>query len=373
MDEKYSELAYRFREKANKNNFLLAKYLDSNGKDLWGCICSAMDWLDVGVQHIENFQPPVSHGLQSCMEIFSYIMAIDFTYESIKSLFWVLQKNGEISMRGRTPFYQNKGCFSAVTNSSITDDQFFKEIRACCGAHPTDLNTFISDNEEKQRRYASWTFFEATNSFSIMLYPESVTGNTITVEIAYSELKMYFEQRFYYLNTLIERIDELYEEFIKEKAKEAIPRSDNPLKQIDFLREANEQRLKKSYYDEVINQLINFFTTDFEDKRNYDIIKDYRNKLILGIEEVYKNIQNLDYQDLLVDNFLNPPLIDGELFRYEFGLLFKRVFLNLYRPIQRSVLQEPLKEIVSFKDAREEKEVYWLIVIALNIIAEKQG
>lgn len=372
MKEKYSELAYRFREKANQNMFLLTKYSNKNGKDLWGCICSAMDWIDVGVQYIEKFQPPHRHGLHSCMEIFSFIMAIDITYESIKSLFWVLQKNGETSMRSHTPFYESKGCFSAVTDSSITDDRFFKEIRSCCGAHPTDLNTLISDDEleKRQRRYASWTFFESTNSFDIMLYPENATGKTITVKILYAELIEYFEQRFDYLNALIRRIDELYDEFRQEKAKEAIPRSDNPVEQLNFLKVANEERLNNEYYNEIIDQLISFFNTEFTSKENENIVKNYSNKLLLGIETLYHNIQHLDYKDMMLDNLLHPPLMKTEWFGYEFAALSGQVLSGIYKPFELRVLTEPLKEIVCFDNVYTAEEFYWLIVIALNISAE---
>lgn len=373
MKEKYSELAYQFRERANQNMFLLARYSNINGKDLWGCICSAMDWIDVGVQYIEKFQPSGRHGLQNCIGIYSFITAIDITYEAIISLFWVLQKNGEESMRNRTPFYKEKGCFSAVTNSSITDDRFFKEIRSCCGAHPTDLDTLISDDksEKKQRRYASWTYIENNQSFNITLYPEKATGKTITVKILYSELIEYFEQRFNYLNTLITRIDELYDEFKKEKAKEPIPKSDNPVTQLEFLKAANEQRLNNEYYNDVIDQLTSFFTTDFESTENENAIKNYRNKLIFGMGTLYHNIQYLDHKDMVLEHLLNPPTIKGvEWFGYEFAALSGQVLSGIYKPFRLKVLTEPLKEIVCFDNVHSAEEFYWLIIIALNIIAE---
>lgn len=375
MKQKYSELAYQFREKANEDMFLHAKYSNINGRNLWGCICSAMDWIDVGVQYIENFQPSDRHGLQRCMEIFHFVTAIDITYESIISLFWVLQKNGESEIRGHTPFYKEKGCFSAVTNPSITDDQFFKEIRACCGAHPTNLQTFISDDEseKKQRRYASWTYTESKDYFNIELYPENATGKTIIVKVFYAELIEYFEQRFDYLNTLIKRIDELYDEFKEEKAKELIPKSSNPIEQLNFLKVANEQRLNNEYYNDIIDQLASFFNTDFESNENEDIIKNYKNKLILGMKTLYHNIQYLDNQDIQLANFLYPPTIDVEWFGYEFAVLSGRVLSGIYKPFELSVLIEPLKEIVSFDNVHTEEEFYWLIVIALNIINEKNN
>lgn len=373
MKGKYSELAYQFREKANQHMFLLAKYSNINGKDLWGCICSAMDWIDVGVQYIEKFQPSGKHGLQNCIEIYSFITAIDITYEAIISLFWVLQKNGEESMRNRTPFYKEKGCFSAVTNSSITDDRFFKEIRSCCGAHPTDLNTLISDDksEKKQRRYASWTYIENNKSFNITLYPENATGKTITVKILYAELIEYFERRFDYLNTLINRIDELYNEFKKEKAKEPIPKSDDPVRQLEFLKAANEQRLNNECYNDLIDQLTSFFTTNFESTGNENAINNYREKLIFGMETLYHNIQCLDYKDMALNDLLYPPTIEGvEWFGYEFAALSGQVLAGIYKPVRLKVLTEPLKEIVCFDNVYSAEEFYWLIVIALNIIAE---
>ena len=369
MKGKYSELARRFREKANQNAFLLAKYSNIDGKNLWNCICSAMDWIDVGVQYIEESQPSGSHSLRNCMEIYSFLAAIDITYEAIISLFWVLQKNGDSSTRDRTPFYKDKGCFSAVTNWTISDDKFFKEIRACCGAHPTDLQTYISDDksEKKQYRYACWTYSETHSSFNIMLYPEKATGETIVVEILYAELIDYFEQRFNYLNVLIKRIDDLYDEYKKEKKNETIPRSDNPLEQLFFLKEANKQRLNNEYYDGVIDALISFFSTNFEGKENAALINNYRSKLLLGFETLYHNIQHLDYQDMTLNELLHPPQINTEGFGYEFAALYTRVFVGSFKPLTLRVLTEPLKDIVCFDHVRTEEELYWLIIIALNI------
>ena len=374
MEEKYSELACQFREKANEHMFLLAKYSNITGKDLWGCICSAMDWIDVGVQYIEKFQPSGRHGLQNCIEIYSFITAIDITYEAIISLFWVLQKNGEDGTRGRTPFYQKKGCFSAIANTSITDDRFFKEIRACCGAHPTDLETLISDDEagKKQYRFASWTYVENNESFNVTLYPENATGKMITVKIFYSELIEYFEQRFCYLNTLIDRIDELYAKFKKEKASEPIPKSSDPLEWLRILKAANTQRLNNEYYNEIINQFICFLNTDFESKANEPLIENYKSKLVSEIETLYHNIQHLDYGDMLLDKLLNPPALRVDWFGYEFAALSGQVLSSIYKPYNREVVTEPLKGIVCFDNVHTDRELYWLIVIALNIKEESK-
>lgn len=49
MDEK---LIDKFRDRVNKNYFVLHKYKNVNGKNKWNCICSAMDWISVSVHYL---------------------------------------------------------------------------------------------------------------------------------------------------------------------------------------------------------------------------------------------------------------------------------------------------------------------------------
>lgn len=381
MRKKYSELAYKFREKANEHGFLCSQYSNKDNRDLWSCICSAMDWIDVGVEFIDNFQPPHRPRLLNCMEIFSFIQAIDITYEAIKSLYWVLVNDGNESKKNHSPFYKEKGCFSLIKDNKITDDKFFKEIRACCGAHPTDLNTCISDNKDNdsddkikhQKRYASWTYGENSGSFSIILYPDNVSNEKIYIEIFYRELIDYFEKRFYYLNDLIDRIDELFNKFVEEKTNDIIQKSDNPIKQLKILKDANADRLDSQHIDEIIDQLILFFNTQFENKENEIVVQNYRKKLIIGIDELYDNIQNLDYKEMKLEKLLSPPRIDIKFFGYEYAALSTHVLENRYKCYDVKILTEPLKEYVNFENYKTETELYWLIVIALNIIDEQNN
>lgn len=374
MIRKYSELSNKFREKANDYNFLCFQYSNKNERDLWSCICSSMDWIDVGVQYIERFQPPNHPSLLNCMEIFSFIQAIDITYEAIKSLFWALVNNGAEDKKGHSPFYNEKGCFSSIKNNTITDDKLFKEIRACCGAHPTNLHTYISDDKQKkQERYASWIYAETNSSFSVMLYPDSTSNKTITVNVSYAELMDYFEKRFYYLNNLIDKIDELFEVFRKEKINDIIPKSSNTIEQLKILKDANADRLNNQSFDETIEQLLLFFNTQFESKENESIVENYREKLISGIDELYENIQNLEYKEMKLNKLLCPPIINIEWFGYEYAALSAQVLENRYKRYNFKTLTEPLKNYVNFDNIRTQSELYWLIVIALNIIYEQNG
>ena len=76
------------REKVNETNFILAKYQNYNSKDQWNCICSSMDWIDVGMTNIGKALDELksSDGLETCMKFYQYICCIDIVWESIYQL-----------------------------------------------------------------------------------------------------------------------------------------------------------------------------------------------------------------------------------------------------------------------------------------------
>ena len=64
------ELIDDFRRKVEEHDFVLFKYRDVQCRDKWSCICSAMDWITVGMEYISD----VKNGKRSCtqsMEMFA--------------------------------------------------------------------------------------------------------------------------------------------------------------------------------------------------------------------------------------------------------------------------------------------------------------
>lgn len=164
----------------------------------------------------------------------------------------------------------------------------------------------------------------------------------------------------------------LYATFKDQKANEPIPKSSDPLEQLRILKAANAQRLNNEHYNEIIEQFICFLSTDFESKTNETLIKNYRTKLVSEIETLHHNIQYLDYRDMPLDKILNPPSLRADWFGYEFAALSGQVLSGIYKSYNREVLIEPLKDIVCFDTVHTDRELYWLVVIALNIKEEKK-
>ena len=74
-----------------------------------------------------------------------------------------------------------------------------------------------------------------------------------------------------------------------------------------------------------------------------------------------------------LDELLNPPSLHTDWFGYEFATLSEQVFSSIFKPYNRKVLTEPLKNIMCFNNVHTAEELYWLIVIALNKIAESNS
>lgn len=45
-----------FRARVNQDNFVYFYYNNRNEKNNFNCICSAMDWIDVALEYINNYK-----------------------------------------------------------------------------------------------------------------------------------------------------------------------------------------------------------------------------------------------------------------------------------------------------------------------------
>ena len=75
-----------------------------NGKNQWGCICSAMDWITVAIEYIIQFHTS-KENVQS-MEMYAYISSIDVVWEGVQQLHRVLYPNKQ-----QLPFAGKYECF----------------------------------------------------------------------------------------------------------------------------------------------------------------------------------------------------------------------------------------------------------------------
>lgn len=67
-------LINEFREVVNKNNFTYFRYSNNRNKNQWNCICSAMDWITVAVEHLADYPKKRAGNLGSIENSSSQVM-----------------------------------------------------------------------------------------------------------------------------------------------------------------------------------------------------------------------------------------------------------------------------------------------------------
>lgn len=125
-------LINEFREVVNKNNFTYFRYSNNRNKNQWNCICSAMDWITVAVEHLADY-PKKRAGNLGSIEMYSYISSVDIIVEAVQQLHRVILSTAE------QLFSKDTDCFPQ-NKFNKNDLDYFKTIRSCFGAHPVNLD-----------------------------------------------------------------------------------------------------------------------------------------------------------------------------------------------------------------------------------------
>lgn len=360
-----TKLANKFRDKINDSPFMCLQFSNIENKNKWNCICSAMDWIDVGISDIDIVRNEYinAKSLNKSIRFYFYVSCIDIVWESIQQLHRVLFGTTQIPFKGERKIFKDN-IFGEDDNS------FFKSIRACFGAHPVNLDSY---GEKEERKFASWSWdLFGGEDFRVFLYSNDPQVDDIELKIRLSELDEFFNTRYGYLTALIHRVDEI-DNFYEEKFKnEKIKTDDDPIIQIQILLDENKIRTDSEYYDSTLRRLKSFFETEFCCAENKKLIIEFRRQLENGIKEVLEAIQNNTFSIPYVDELLNPryrPQVNG--WGYAFAKFFEKVFVG--RSVGLYTVEEiiePLKKYITFH-YKSDVELYWLLIIALNLAQEE--
>lgn len=309
-----------FRDFINENvDFMVQHYINENEKNLWNCICSCMDWIDISIDYINSIQYDYENINVKTMQIYSYISSIDIIFEAITQLHRVIVN------RKTVPFKNDSTVFNKKLN--MDDNNYFKHIRAIFGAHPTNIE--ISG----LRYFASWPtekiFTEC--DFEVRLYTNDKDGEDIITGINFDELNQFLEIRYNYLNKLISNMELDIKKDIKKKSEIKINTVDDPIEQLEILRSELDKRLNNDYYKDLINNLVIMFTANITEVRNKEIIFNYTQKLRLLIDEIRENIQNMEFRELENEHLINFNL--PKEIRYEISKTYNYIHSDRYEPL----------------------------------------
>jgi len=324
-----------------------------------------MDWIDIAVRVLPKLVIKNGDGFVECMNVYQYISTVDIMWEAVQQLHRVLFDTKDIPFSGESKIFKGN-----TFNQS--DNKHFKQIRACFGAHPVNLEDFgLSANHSATRLFASWPmqgkYVGSDFDYVVHVYSNNPSDDkTVYFGFNIVNIEQFFLSRFGYLDVLIRRIDFLFAEFCEKQKKIIIQKSNDPLEQLRILKEENEKRLDSEGLESLINEMTSFFETAFTEESNCSAILEFREKMLRGIDELYQDIQSLAFGDLYIESVLSPHFMPREgMFGYEYAALSSCVFAH-YKPFLVDTLVAPLQNYLVFNYESCE-ELYWLVIIALNM------
>lgn len=292
MKELDKDLIRQFRDKMNDDyHYVLHKYCDVNGKNLWNVICSAMDWIDVAVDGIPYIQLVSKNQNVASLNLMQLICALDLVVESVKQLYRVFEQ--------RYPCTNDRSVFK----DKKTDDDYFKNIRAMFGVHPVNLK------DDEERYYASWSTPHLKSDFSVIVYSNLVDKEDQIYSIRIDDLFEYAQRRYSLLSVLMAYVESDYQSHVEKRKSQQIPKGLTTRDQLDVLLRENEQRFGRReaywYQLEQLNQLFDVDDSLFNDNHRASIIA-YKEALRIVADEIQSNLQDMTVEELRNYNILDP-------------------------------------------------------------------
>lgn len=308
-----SKLIDQFRNEVNAGRIIYSKLKEVDGKNKWNVLCSAMDWINVATAGIPTIALDtkgfgVSH--KETINLMQYIILIDVLYESIIQIYRVLGIEKEY------PLKESKTIFKQL---KISDDLYFKHIRAVFSTHPVNLTSLDGDKENKpdksERFFASYVARNGLNDegppddYYVSLYSNNPKNDTTRFfGIRMDQINEYLETRYSLINDLIDKIKAIKCQHLDEGLKRKIPFIDNPIEQLGILLKENEIRYGTDYgYSATINYLrylLCFETDDYSFDDFYKgLIKDYKDFLIPGIAKIKEGLEKMNTSNFIIEDY----------------------------------------------------------------------
>jgi hypothetical protein len=285
-------LIRQFRDKMNDDyHYIMHKYCDVNGKNLWNVICSAMDWIEVAVDGIPTIQLANKNPNIASLNLMQLICALDLVVQSVKQLCRVFDQ--------RYPYGNDHSLFE----DKKTDDDYFKHIRAMFGVHPVNLK------DDEERYYASWSTPHLKADFSVIVYSNQVGKEDQIYAIRIEDLFEYAGIRYGILRTLISHVESDYQLHLKQWMSQKIPDGLTIKEQIITLLRENEQRFGRGEaYWYQLGQLKQLFDVNesFFEHSHRAMIPAYKDALKIVVDEIQSNLQHMNVEELRSYNILNP-------------------------------------------------------------------
>lgn len=285
-----TSLIDEFRTKVNDHDLILQIYRNYNGRNKWNIICSAMDWIQVGVSGIDVSALEKTNTDQASIKVITFLSCIDVMWEGIQQLHRVFFNTKDIPFKG----------INNIFHGDMDDNDYWKEIRAAFAAHPTNL----TKHNSQEKRYASWSGggFGSSGDFSVILYSNDPSMDYEFFDISFDEIQAFATSRYEYLKHLMVQISNIKAEWCEKWRRRTIELTGDIVADIDILLKSNAERLSNDYCDYYLEEIKTAFSVEVHGTKNCAILDKYREMLKGEIEIIYHILQNMDLEYEIVDN-----------------------------------------------------------------------
>ena len=268
------------------------KYQD----DKWSTICSAVHWFRTVEKYLTS-EDLLKENKEDYNwgEVYLFLSAVDIVVEGVNDVNKIAKNNEKARL-----FYKNNDIFK---DEKKDDWEYFKNIRAIFGAHPTKLK----DNKE----YIVSTYPTPYNSLADRLSgtvkkwdyytllwkkEKSKSLEQLSFGFKFEDIEMYLDKCINYLDVIYKDFLDMIYNYKNEISKEKIEQVDGPIKQLNILLKEDERRLN-SRYEFILKDIKILLNTKITDKKNRKIYEKYKNILINQIPYLYNVIQHPEKYD----------------------------------------------------------------------------
>lgn len=295
----------------NQDDILLM--LDKKYKDnKWSTICSVIHWFNVVETYLDcNNVLKENTKDYNWGNVYLYLCSVDIVTKGINDLYKIVTNNNIHIFKGEKDVFNDK---------NIDDNDYFQNIRAVFGAHPTKLDgngDYIVASYPTPYNSKIDLIKGEPKSFDYytLLWSKKKTNNLDQIQFGFSfvDVDKYLDKHIMYLEVFYEEIINMINDYKKNISLKKINIIDDFNKQIDLLLIEDKKRFNEKYkYDlEKMKVLINIKISDEQNEKKYSEFKDL---LISLVPKVYGAIQNpIEYDNI---DFLN-NIIDCEIQEYD--------------------------------------------------------
>lgn len=349
MENKFDlNIIENFRKKLLMHDYVNITYI--KGNNIWNKVFSCVDWIEFSINDLKYLKKLNID--RRGMYFFHYLQSIDCLIDAIKQL-WLAFENLDIDNNDiKYPYNKSRKIFQEkdMHNKDISDDIYFKKVRAVYGVHATNGNAFNYEEEKNVRMFSSFPnvddnvvkFFTYYNNDKI----ESKLKRQMDVDML--KIEAFGIERYNSINSLLDKIILLYLKYYKNVGKINIDKNiDNVTKLSNLRSYAKKKYLEYSYKNE-LNNFAMFLNINLDHYHDSDrkMINDYINKCIDEVFPKYQKFLN-EYpnsDDINLD-ILNLDKYPRKIKYYYDQILLNKKYYYLKKLISKNELPDYIMNV----------------------------